>query len=126
MTLAQVLLVLCLAIIAAGVVAIYIVSSRIATPIKKITAAAQQIADGDFNVSLSIKSKDKIGHLAHAFGLTINQLVNYQGYIDEISESLLSVSQGDLTIELKREGRRSVRQKPYDGQAARTICKGEV
>lgn len=103
MTLAQVLLVLCLVILAAGIVVIYIVSSRIATPIKNITAAAQQIADGDFNVSLSIKSKDEIGHLAQAFGLTIKQLVNYQGYIDEISESLLSVSQGDLTIELKRE-----------------------
>ncbi|WMJ83569.1 methyl-accepting chemotaxis protein [Oscillospiraceae bacterium LTW-04] len=101
--LTKLLLGLCLAITAAGVIAIYFVSDRIANPIKRITAAAQQIADGNFDVSLSVKSKDEIGRLAQAFGLTINQLVNYQGYIDEISESLLSVSQGDLTIEPKRD-----------------------
>ncbi|HWP51175.1 MAG TPA: methyl-accepting chemotaxis protein [Clostridia bacterium] len=101
--LTQLLLLLCLAIMVLGVVVTYVVSASIANPIKKITAAARQIADGNFDVSLSINSKDEIGQLAQAFGMTINQLVNYQGYIDEISASLLSVSQGDLTIALHRE-----------------------
>lgn len=101
--LSQLLLLLCLVILVLGVAATYFVSAQIANPIKKITGVAKQIADGNFNVSLAVKSKDEIGQLAQAFGLTIDQLVNYQGYIDEISASLLAVSQGDLTVELQRE-----------------------
>lgn len=78
-------------------------ASFISKPIKKITRAAQQIADGDFNVSLDVRSRDEIGQLAKAFNYTINRLVNYQAYIDEISDALYSVSQGDLTIELHKE-----------------------
>ncbi len=97
------LLVICLMIMAVGIVATYIVSSQIANPLKKVTAAAQEIANGNFDVSLSISSKDEIGRLAQAFGLTIHQLVNYQGYIDELSHLLQAVSQGDLTVMPQRD-----------------------
>ncbi len=102
-TLARLLIGLCAAVLVIGVIVSYFISGRIAKPIQKVTLAAQQIADGNFNVSLAIKSKDEIGKLAQAFNLTIDQLVNYQGYIDEISGALLSVSQGDLLIELQKE-----------------------
>lgn len=81
----------------------YFVSAGIAKPIKKVTAAAKQIADGNFDVVLSVNAKDEVGQLAKAFNLTIERLTDYQGYIDEISETLLSVSNGDLTVELKKE-----------------------
>lgn len=81
----------------------YLISSRIAKPIKKLTTAAQHIADGNFDVELSVNSKDEIGQLTKAFNLTIKRLENYQGYIDEISNALHNVSQGNLNIELKRE-----------------------
>ncbi len=100
--LTKALLVMCLVITAIGVIGTYFVSAQIANPLKKITAAAQQIADGNFDVSLSVKSRDEIGRLAQAFALTIDRLINYQGYIDEISQALLSVAQGDLTITPQR------------------------
>jgi methyl-accepting chemotaxis protein len=84
-------------------VIVYFISSGIAKPIRKITTAAQQIASGDFDVELSVKSKDEIGQLAKAFGLTIGQLVNYQEYIDEIADTLSTISKGDLTVELQKE-----------------------
>ena len=81
----------------------FFVSNRIARPIQKITVAAQEIAAGKFDVTLSVKSKDEIGQLAEAFNQTLRRLTDYQGYIDEISDALNSISTGDLTIELQRE-----------------------
>lgn len=81
----------------------FFISNGIAKPIQKITKAAQQIAEGNFDVELSVRSKDEVGRLAKAFNLTIDQLVNYQGYINEISDALQDVSHGNLKVELCRE-----------------------
>lgn len=86
-----------------GVVITYVISTRIASPIKKVTVAAQEIAQGQFDVILSVKSKDEVGQLADAFNLTLKRLVNYQGYIDEISYALSLMAQGDLRISLNME-----------------------
>ncbi len=88
---------------ALGVVITFIISSRIANPIKKVTVAAKEIAQGKFDVTLSVKSKDEVGQLADAFNLTLKRLVNYQGYIDEISHTLSLMAQGDLRISLSME-----------------------
>lgn len=86
-----------------GIVIALIVSSGIARRIKRVTAAAQEIASGKFDVILSMRSEDEVGQLAIAFNQTLERLVNYQGYIDEISDALHSISEGDLTIELQRD-----------------------
>ena len=86
-----------------GAIIVFFVSRSIARPIKKVTAAAQQIAQGQFDVTLSVKSKDEVGRLAAAFNLTLERLTNYQGYIDEISEALYNISQGELRVTLHRE-----------------------
>lgn len=108
-TIRTVIILTVVVLIVAGIV-IYIESNSIARPIKRVTVAAQQIAAGEFDVELAVQSKDEVGQLAEAFRLTIAQLVNYQGYIDEISDALLSVSKGDLTI---------TAQKEYSGQFAK-------
>ncbi|WP_349945140.1 methyl-accepting chemotaxis protein [Lacrimispora sp. BS-2] len=92
-----------IAAILIGALITYFVSSSISMPIKTVTIAAQEIAQGKFDVMLSIKSKDEVGQLADAFNLTIKQLVNYQGYIDEICDALQDMSHGDLRIELHKE-----------------------
>jgi methyl-accepting chemotaxis protein len=92
-----------IAAILIGALITYFVSSSISMPIKRVTIAAQEIAQGKFDVMLSIKSKDEVGQLADAFNLTIKQLVNYQGYIDEICDALQDMSHGDLRIELHKE-----------------------
>ncbi|MHC1695380.1 MAG: methyl-accepting chemotaxis protein [Eubacteriales bacterium] len=86
-----------------GVVVIYIASHNITKQIKKVTVAAKEISQGNFDVILSVKSKDEVGQLAEAFNVTLKRLKNYQGYIDEISEALLQISQGNLQITLEKE-----------------------
>ena len=86
-----------------GIVITFVVSSGIAKLIKRVTVAAQEIAAGKFDVVLSVKSKDEVGQLAEAFNQTLKRLINYQGYIDEISDALQSISEGDLTVELHRD-----------------------
>ncbi|MEA5010181.1 MAG: methyl-accepting chemotaxis protein [Angelakisella sp.] len=94
-------------VILIGMIIIFIISGTISKPIKKITIAAQSIADGNFDVNLKVNSKDEVGKLADAFNMTIHQLVNYQDYIDEISNSLEEMSNGNLAISL---------QMNYEGQ----------
>lgn len=96
-------LVLILGAIIFGAIVTFFVSGAISKPIIKITEAAQQIADGNFNVALDVNTKGEVGQLAAAFRLTIERLVNYQGYIDEIADVLLEISKGNLTTELQRE-----------------------
>lgn len=88
-------------ILAIAIAIAVFVSTSIVRPIKKVAVAAEQIAEGQFNVELDVKSKDEVGQLAESFRRTIDQLVNYQSYIDEISEALHSVSNGDLCVEPK-------------------------
>jgi methyl-accepting chemotaxis protein len=80
-----------------------VISTVITVPLRKVTVAAEKISEGDFDVTLPTDSKNEIGQLAVAFSKTTEQLKNYQGYIDEISDALSEVSQGNLKIELKRE-----------------------
>jgi len=86
------------------------ISGRIARPIRKITDAALEIAEGNFNIDLKVNSKDEVGRLADAFNKTISQLVNYQEYIDEISDTLHEISHGNLNIKL---------EKSYEGNFAK-------
>ncbi len=82
---------------------IFIIRVSITNRIKKVTDAAKEIADGNFNVHLTENSQDEVGQLSEAFSLTIDRLVNYQGYIDEMADSLMQIAKGDLTIELQRD-----------------------
>lgn len=92
-----------LAILLASALAIFFYSGHFVKPIKKITAAVQQIAEGNFDTKLFVRNKDETGRLAEAVRQTIDRLVNYQNYIDEISEALSSISMGDLRFATRLE-----------------------
>jgi methyl-accepting chemotaxis protein len=100
LTISVIVLVVMLVVI---VVLSIITAKSITRPIENVTVAAQKIADGQFDVELNVQSKDEVGKLADAFKLTINQLQNYQSYIDEIASSLGSVAEGKLSVELELE-----------------------
>ncbi len=75
----------------------------IVKPINKIKDAAQQISEGNFFVTVDVRSKDEIGELANAIKKTVARLSNYVLYIDEITDVLTSISDGDLTFALRNE-----------------------
>jgi methyl-accepting chemotaxis protein len=87
-----------------------VIGTVITIPLRKVTVAAEKIAEGDFDVSLPTESKNEIGKLAVAFSKTTDELQNYQGFIDEISYALSEVSHGNLNVKLERE---------YTGQFAK-------
>ncbi len=77
-----------------------LISMSIIKPLKKLTAVANQIADGDLNVSVSITSMDETGQVAHAIAKTVDRLKQYIDYIDEISAVLDQIASGDLVFDL--------------------------
>ncbi len=92
----------------AFVIAITVVFAAIATiakgivlPIKKITAAANEIADGSLNVNIDAAGQDEVGQLAGALTRTVDQLKNYGAYISEITKNLEAMADGDMRIELR-------------------------
>lgn len=79
------------------------VSSNIANPIKAVTRAAQEIADGHFDVSVDVRAKGEVGNLVDAFKFIGATLLDYKAYLDEIAFTLDKISEGNINFELKQE-----------------------
>lgn len=77
------------------------VAFKIAKPIMELNETAQQLAEGNLNVTLEVKTDDEIGELGHSINATVKRLKEYINYIDEISEVLDRISDGKLAINLK-------------------------
>jgi Methyl-accepting chemotaxis protein len=80
---------------------INIVSISIIRPLKKLTGSAQEIANGNLNVLMEIKSRDETGMVSQAMSKTVERLSQYINYIDEVSSVLDQIAQGDLNYELR-------------------------
>ncbi|MGN1118993.1 MAG: methyl-accepting chemotaxis protein, partial [Oscillospiraceae bacterium] len=80
-----------------------VISIRMTRSLKALNNAAQRVADGEFDVSVNVTTKDDIGVLVESFGKTVSQLKNYTGYIDEMSGVLNEIAEGNLDIELTME-----------------------
>ncbi|WP_242953655.1 methyl-accepting chemotaxis protein [Clostridium merdae] len=82
---------------------ILLISSRLVAPIKLLEKAASEVAEGNLNVTVSIKSQDETGQLAQAFERMIAQLRDYRDYIQEITSTLDTMAKGDMRIHLQQE-----------------------
>jgi len=79
-------------IVAAAVVVMFVfilyavlMTRKIVAPIKKLTEAAQNIADGKTTVEVAIDSKDEIGMLATVLSTTYEKLMEYTKYINTLA-----------------------------------------
>ncbi|TQI66881.1 methyl-accepting chemotaxis protein [Clostridium sp. KNHs216] len=79
---------------------ISLISKGIINPLKKLTLAAQKIADGDLDVQVDTKSKDETGQVALALSKTVERLKQYIDYIHEISAVLDQIALGNLVFDL--------------------------
>ncbi len=84
-------------------VLIIMISISIVKPLRKLRNVANEIADGNLNVEVDIKSKDEIGQVAIAIDKTVMRLNTYIDYITEISEVLNVIAKGDMRIVLKQD-----------------------
>ncbi len=95
---------LCIGILASVLLGLFI-SSIIKKPINKLVKAAQEIAEGNLDVNISIDTRDEIGELANAFNSmthNVNEVMTNINSASEqvasgsrqVSESSMSLSQG--------------------------------
>ncbi len=75
----------------------------IGRPVKELSRVATQIAEGNLDQTISYKSSDELGILAHDFNRVTIRLRDYIKYIDEISGTLREIAKGNLAFELKNE-----------------------
>lgn len=59
-----------------GTIIILFVVRRIVRPIKRISAASKEVANGNFEVEVAVKSADEIGRLTSDFNLMVKELKN--------------------------------------------------
>lgn len=77
------------------------VSNSIVNPLQKLQKTAEDIADGNLDTKVDVKSSDEIGQVADAISRTVDRLKEYKKYIDEITTILDQIAVGNLVFELK-------------------------
>ena len=85
-----------------AVITIFI-ANAIVRPIRKLNTVADKLAAGELDVALDISSKDEVGALAVSIANIVNRLKTYILYIDEISDVLDGLGQGELVFELHQD-----------------------
>jgi len=62
----------------AALVAVYLISEKVISPLKMISRAARKFASGHFDVRVDVKGKDEVAQLATAFNNMAQSLDNYE------------------------------------------------
>lgn len=98
-------IIIVLLLVIAGIVVIIITIRHLATqltkPIVALNDVAQELAEGNLEVTLDIVSENEIGELADSIQKTVDRLKEYINYIDEISSVLDRLADGKLKFTLK-------------------------
>ena len=76
---------------------LYIVAS-IVIPLKKFIGVTDELARGNFNAEINVNSRDEIGQLAVSLQALVNRLRSYIGYIEETSDLLIEMGNGNLNL----------------------------
>lgn len=71
------------------------IAHGISKPVKEMKMAAQEIAKGNIEVQISVKSKDEIGQLGTALAESIASI---RSYIADITKTLGEIEHGNLTV----------------------------
>ena len=79
------------------------ISRGIIQPMKRLTQTANLIADGRLDISAEITTRDEIGQMGQALNRTVTRLNHYIGYIQEITNTLKSMAQGNMCISLEQD-----------------------
>lgn len=79
-------------------VIVFFVSKNIVKPLRQLSIAADKIANGDLDVNLDLKTKDEIFLVSDSFKRTVIRLKTYILYINEISQLLNKIGEGDLNL----------------------------
>jgi methyl-accepting chemotaxis protein len=100
-TILSMLIIVVIAMLVAILLGLFI-SRMISSPIRKLVASADRIADGDLNLTVDVDTKDEVGVLAAAFGkMTDNMnevLSNIQSASEQVSTGARQVSESSIVL----------------------------
>lgn len=80
-----------------------LIAGKMTRQLKRLANSAEEIADGNLNVDITVDSRDEIGEIADAMERTVIRLRTYIDYIEEISDVLNQIANGTLVFDLKHE-----------------------
>ncbi|MGN0608955.1 MAG: methyl-accepting chemotaxis protein [Oscillospiraceae bacterium] len=84
-----------------AVICTIIIMSGVVNPVIKVTARLKSLSDGDLATDVEqVKERNEVGVLASSLDTTVRSL---RSYIDEISEALVQISEGNLAFEMNGE-----------------------
>lgn len=78
-----------------GVIILKYITKQINEPIDYMKKVADEISEGNLEVSINISSEDEFGSLASAFSKMVNTI---RAYINELSMILGNISKGNLVV----------------------------
>jgi methyl-accepting chemotaxis protein len=79
------------------------VSLSISKPIDAVVKSANEVAGGNFNVKIDAKANGEVGLLIDSFKMIGTTLHTYKSYIEEISDILNNIADGNMKFELKSD-----------------------
>ncbi len=91
-TMVKTIILSCLWVMLAALVAIYIISDRIIAPLKQMSRAAKQFAKGKFDVRVPVRGRDEVAELATAF----NNMAASMAKLEDMRRTFLSSVSHDL------------------------------
>ncbi|MBR6460137.1 MAG: HAMP domain-containing histidine kinase [Actinomycetaceae bacterium] len=86
-------------VFAVFIISVYVVARSVLQPVRDVTAKAQEIADGDYDVRMKVTGKDELAQLSHSFNRMASsiqdQFARYervanvqQGFVSAVSHEL--------------------------------------
>ena len=78
-------------------------SITITKSLKKLSVAADRIAEGELDVETDVRSRDEVGMLAQDIQAITDRLKNYILYIDEITQVLGEIGRGNFAFTLQHD-----------------------
>ena len=101
----------------------WVLRRHITTPLEEITAATNQIANGDFQVVLDDSSPDELGRLAQAFNTMTQEVAAKTTQLQRnLEQQSISINQTTATMdELNRSSRQAAEQAEAAATGARQV-----
>lgn len=90
-----IMIILAIIVLAIILYAVAALLKKYLQPINGVIDAANQLSKGDFDIKLTVESKDEIGHLTEAFLNTANTL---NGIIEDLGRGMTEMSNGNFDI----------------------------
>ena len=72
-------------------------------PLKRLNTVVGQLADGELDVEVHTSGHDEVAAVGHNVARIVERLKEYILYIEEISQVLYQIGQGNLVFSLKQE-----------------------